>query len=114
MTQKGNREQLEKAIEGNEDIDDDEDQCAGEYIFVVDRSGSMSGNPMEMTKSALKLFMQSLPANSKFNIVSFGTRIEFAYSKSQTYDNKSMKDALKKIEQFSADLGGTDIYSPLD
>jgi Mg-chelatase subunit ChlD len=34
------------------------------FIFIVDRSGSMSGQKMEMTKEALKLFIQSLPLGS--------------------------------------------------
>jgi hypothetical protein len=43
------------------------------YIFIVDRSGSMSGRRMEVTKDAMKLFIQSLPPNCKFQIISFGT-----------------------------------------
>ena len=31
------------------------------YVFIIDRSGSMSGSPMELTKQALLLFLQSLP-----------------------------------------------------
>ena len=31
------------------------------YVFIVDRSGSMSGRRMEVTKDAMKLFIQSLP-----------------------------------------------------
>lgn len=47
-----------------------EDFC---FIFIVDRSGSMErGERMEMTKEALKLFIQSLPVGSQFAILSFG------------------------------------------
>ena len=45
-------------------------------MFIIDQSGSMSGTSMEVAKEALKLFMQSLPVNSKFSIVSFGSRFE--------------------------------------
>jgi Mg-chelatase subunit ChlD len=34
------------------------------FVFIVDRSGSMSGRRMEVTKDAMKLFMQSLPVGS--------------------------------------------------
>ena len=36
------------------------------YIFIVDRSDSMDGDNIEVTKDAMKLFMQSLPSRSKF------------------------------------------------
>ena len=42
------------------------------YIFIVDRSGSMDGRRLEVTKNEMKLFMQSLPPKCKFQIISFG------------------------------------------
>jgi len=43
------------------------------FIFIVDRSGSMSGSKMETTKEALILFLKSLPTGSNFEIINFGT-----------------------------------------
>jgi von Willebrand factor A domain-containing protein 5 len=48
------------------------------FIFLVDRSGSMSGKKMEMTKEALKLFIQSLPPGCLFEIISFGSKFSLA------------------------------------
>lgn len=42
------------------------------FIFLVDRSGSMSGSRMDLTKEALKLFIQSLPLGCSFAILGFG------------------------------------------
>ena len=43
------------------------------FIFIVDRSGSMSGSSMRTTKDALTLFLKSLPADSLFEVISFGS-----------------------------------------
>ena len=43
------------------------------FIFLVDRSGSMGNDKMQMAKDALKLFIQSLPLGAMFEVVSFGT-----------------------------------------
>lgn len=41
---------------------------------------------MEVTKDAMKLFMQSLPPNCKFQIISFGTSYEsMAFTKKGNY-----------------------------
>ena len=53
------------------------------YIFIVDRSGSMSGSKMRTTNEALVFFLKSLPTGSEFEILSFGGHFE-AFSKSLT------------------------------
>ena len=42
------------------------------FLFLVDRSYSMSGRRMEMARNALTLFIRSLPEGCKFSIISFG------------------------------------------
>ncbi len=46
------------------------------FIFIVDRSGSMSGSKMETTKEALVLFLKSLPTGSRFEIINFGNKFD--------------------------------------
>jgi von Willebrand factor A domain-containing protein 5 len=59
------------------DVDEEEEieitPKLNEYIFVIDRSGSMEGAPIKLANQALKLFLHSLPLGCKFNVVSFGS-----------------------------------------
>ena len=43
------------------------------FIFLIDQSGSMKGNPIQIVSEALKLALQSLPINSYYQLIGFGT-----------------------------------------
>ncbi|XP_061574910.1 von Willebrand factor A domain-containing protein 5A-like isoform X7 [Cololabis saira] len=94
----------------------------GEFVFLLDRSGSMdcptSHNKQEETrigsaKDTLLLLLKSLPVGCYFNIYSFGSDFGHIFPKSEEYSEKSMEEALKKVEEMSADMGGTEILQPL-
>ncbi|XP_048121054.1 von Willebrand factor A domain-containing protein 5A-like isoform X3 [Alosa alosa] len=94
----------------------------GEFIFVVDRSGSMdcamhSGKDAKMriesAKDTLLLLLKSLPMGCYFNIYGFGSRYEHFFPKSVEYNQKTMDDALEKVKGMRADMGGTEILQPL-
>ncbi|XP_063350451.1 von Willebrand factor A domain-containing protein 5A-like isoform X5 [Pelmatolapia mariae] len=94
----------------------------GEFVFLVDRSGSMdcatSNTEQQETRissarDTLLLLLKSLPMGCYFNIYSFGSSYEHIFPKSVEYGEKTMEEALKKVEQMEADLGGTEILEPL-
>ncbi|XP_042083537.1 von Willebrand factor A domain-containing protein 5A [Haplochromis burtoni] len=85
----------------------------GEFVFLMDRSGSMSNTRIRSAKDTLLLLLKSLPIGCYFNIYSFGSRYEHIFLKSVEYSQQTMEEALKKVEQMEADLGGTEILEPI-
>ncbi|KNC81976.1 hypothetical protein SARC_05725 [Sphaeroforma arctica JP610] len=89
-----------------------EQKC--EYIFVVDRSGSMGTGQMDKAKSALQYFLRSLPEDSYVNVVGFGTSYDVLFPKrSARYSERSLEDAAKYAQNMKSNFGGTQILQPL-
>lgn len=68
---------------------------AKEFTFIIDRSGSMHGKPINVAKEALKLFIRSLPGGSYFNVYSFGSDFAKLYEKPQIYTQENLNQALE-------------------
>ena len=69
-----------------------------------------------MANDALKLFLRSLPEGCTFSILGFGTSFEWYSDNGQNqipYNEETMQRALTKVSNQKADLGGTDIHTPL-
>lgn len=88
-------------------------KTASEIVFVADRSLSML-NSMEALKTAMQVFIKSLPNNCIFNICSFGTTHQLMWHKSRPYNQKNVDIALDYVANcFSANMGGTEILAAL-
>ncbi|XP_047450918.1 von Willebrand factor A domain-containing protein 5A-like [Mugil cephalus] len=93
----------------------------GEFVFLLDRSGSMdmqmsSVNQQTRISSArdtLLLLLKSLPMGCYFNIYSFGSSYAHIFPQSVEYNQKTMEEALKKVEEMEANMGGTEILEPI-
>ncbi|XP_044132181.1 von Willebrand factor A domain-containing protein 5A-like isoform X2 [Bufo gargarizans] len=94
----------------------------GEFIFVVDRSGSMNcamnSEPnalqrIDSAKETLVLLLKSLPLGCYFNIFGFGSHFESFFTESKEYTQQSMEEAVKKVNEMKANFGGTEILRPL-
>jgi len=84
-----------------------------EAIFVVDCSGSMGGQSIKLAKEALLVFIHSLPVSSYFNVILFGSSFKSLFNESRVYDDHSFEDARSSIHGVDANLGGTEILTPL-
>lgn len=83
------------------------------YVFLIDRSGSMYGPPIKNAKSALELFLHSMPSNSIFEIVGFGSQYDPLFHTLVDYNDTTLEIATNYARSIDADLGGTEMLQPL-
>ena len=100
-------------IEIKEEIEENEKpkQC---YIFLLDQSGSMSGERIGLSCKSLLLFLQSLHKNCFFQLVGFGSNFEFFSEKPLEYNKENVKNLMETIKNLRANKGGTELYKPLN
>ncbi|XP_023576950.1 von Willebrand factor A domain-containing protein 5A isoform X2 [Octodon degus] len=94
----------------------------GEFVFLMDRSGSMqtplskqvrSQLRIEAAKETLILLLKSLPLGCYFNIYGFGSSFEAFFPESVKYTQETMEAAVARVKVLQANLGGTEILAPL-
>ncbi|NQT15601.1 MAG: VWA domain-containing protein, partial [Planctomycetes bacterium] len=90
----------------------DEKRPRKTVVFVVDRSGSMSGKKIEQARGALKFVLENLRKGDLFNIVAYDSEVESFRPELQKFDDKTRKAALGFIEGIYAG-GSTNIDGAL-
>ena len=73
--------------ESDEEEDVEYEPKLYEYVFLIDRSGSMSGSPIKLAVEAVKLFLHSIPLGAKFNVVSYGSNYTKLFPTSVEYND---------------------------
>ncbi|XP_049437986.1 von Willebrand factor A domain-containing protein 5B1 isoform X2 [Epinephelus fuscoguttatus] len=86
----------------------------GEFIFLIDRSGSMSGVNINRVKDAMVVILKSLVPGCLFNIISFGSTFKSLFTTSQNYEEEALALACEYVRKIRADMGGTNILAPLN
>ena len=81
-------------------------------VFVVDRSGSMSGQKIEQAKGALKFVLNNLREGDLFNIIAYDNAVESFRPELQKFDEATRQAALGFIEGVYAG-GSTNIDGAL-
>ena len=88
-------------------------ETPGLFIFLVDQSGSMHGESIELVKKSLLIFIQSLPPGSYFQLIGVGTYFKKYNEQPVEYNEKNVEEIKNIIYNLNADLGGTNINAPL-
>lgn len=83
------------------------------YQFILDRSGSMSGSRIINAIKALEIFIDELPTNSYFNVISFGSNYSAIWSNSVQSSSNHKNKCIDDIKSYRADMGGTQLYDCL-
>uniref|UniRef100_A0A3Q3LAF3 von Willebrand factor A domain containing 5B1 n=1 Tax=Mastacembelus armatus TaxID=205130 RepID=A0A3Q3LAF3_9TELE len=86
----------------------------GEFIFLIDRSGSMSGVNINRVKDAMVVILKSLVPGCLFNIIGFGSAFKSLFTTSLEYEEETLALACEYVRKIRADMGGTNILAPLN
>jgi Ca-activated chloride channel family protein len=94
-------------------LTDDLEPSPREFIFVIDRSGSMSGEPLLQARNALRSCLRSMGPQDTFNIQAFDDRIEWFSKSANPVVQAAVEQADRWLERIDA-RGGTDILGAID
>ena len=84
-----------------------------EFIFVLDRSGSMSGEPILQARNALRACLRALNPNDTFRILLFDTELEWFQPEPAAVTQEQVERADAYLDQVQG-RGGTEIVRALE
>ena len=73
----------------------------------------MAGSAIRIVSESILYFLQSLTKGSYFQLIGFGSTFKKINDKPLEYNKENVKNTMDIIKNLKADLGGTDISSPL-
>ncbi|KAG7259016.1 hypothetical protein CRUP_013869 [Coryphaenoides rupestris] len=76
----------------------------GEFIFLIDRSGSMSGISINRVKDAMVVILKSLVPGCLFNILGFGSTFKALFTTSQDYQEDTLAQACDYVRRMIRSL----------
>lgn len=91
---------------------ENEEPARKTVVFVVDRSGSMSGKKIEQARGALKFVLNNLREGDLFNIVAYDSEITTFRPELQRFNESTRKAAVGFVEGIFAG-GSTNINAAL-
>lgn len=85
-----------------------------ELVFLIDRSGSMSGSNIAQAKESLLFFLKSLPTTCRFQIIGFGSTHAVLFPEAVDYTQENVNRAMDYQRDLSANMGGTEVLRALE
>ena len=85
---------------------------AKDVVFVIDRSGSMSGDKIEQARDALRYCIDALNGQDRFGVITFATSVDRYESYLVDATRRQKRDAGEFVDKIRA-KGGTDIEGAL-
>lgn len=82
-------------------------------VFLIDCSGSMSGERIVQAKNALYFALSSLLIGDNFNIIAYGSDYKCFSDSIMGYNENSLNAARNWVNKLDADMGGTEIFNPI-
>ncbi len=83
-----------------------------ELVFVIDKSGSMSGFPIETAKEAMRLCIEGLHENDTFNLMTFCGGVGFCFEKPVPNTDANRRKALAYLASLQGS-GGTEMMKAI-
>lgn len=83
-----------------------------DIIFIIDTSGSMSGESIYQVKASMESILQSLQEGDRFNVMEFASSTKLYRNHMLPVNGPSISKATKFVRQLTAD-GGTNIYEAI-
>lgn len=83
-----------------------------EYVFIVDVSGSMNGQPLDIAKELLKNLVSNLKPTDKFNVILFAGSSDVFSEESVAANEANIKTALRIISNYAGG-GSTELLPAL-
>ncbi len=84
-----------------------------EIVFVIDKSGSMNGFPIETAKRAMRLCIQGLHKNDTFNLMTFAGGVGFCFDKPVPLTDENREKALAYLQSLQGS-GGTEMMKAIN
>lgn len=94
------------------ELEDTPQQNNYEYAFIIDVSGSMSGQKLEQAKKALQLSLRNLIEGDRFNIIAFESDFTCFSETPVLYTQSNLEKADRWVASLEP-MGGTEILQPL-